>query len=124
MTHWIIEDKGFGGVVYKCSNCGKAWNDYYSKLPKDFCVRCGENIDEEENEYIEESKKYKENNTIIFPQTIGSITFYSKTELFEWIENQQKLNKVLEQEGYIKTQNTCSEKWGVPNHKVNIELTT
>lgn len=29
---------------------------------------------------------------VIFPQTIGDITFYSKSELFEWVENQQKLN--------------------------------
>lgn len=27
---------------------------------------------------------------VIFPQTIGDITFYSKTELFEWVENMQK----------------------------------
>ena len=54
-----------------------------------------------------------------FPQTIGDITYYSKAELFEWIENQQKLNKILEQEGYLKTINTCSEKWCVPNHKLN-----
>lgn len=30
---------------------------------------------------------------IVFPQTIGDITFYSKTELFEWVINQQKMNK-------------------------------
>jgi hypothetical protein len=28
-----------------------------------------------------------------FPQTIGNITYYSKAELFEWIETQQKLNQ-------------------------------
>ena len=28
-----------------------------------------------------------------FPQTIGDITYYSKAELFEWIENQQNNNK-------------------------------
>lgn len=28
-----------------------------------------------------------------FPQTIGSITYYSKAELFEWVENQQKINE-------------------------------
>lgn len=27
---------------------------------------------------------------VIFPQTIGDITFYSKAELFEWVENMQK----------------------------------
>lgn len=34
-----------------------------------------------------------ENEYIIFPQTIGSITFYDKTDLFEWIMTQQQLNK-------------------------------
>lgn len=29
-----------------------------------------------------------------FPQTIGDITFYSKAELFEWVENQQQINKL------------------------------
>lgn len=57
MTHWIIEDKGFGGVVYRCSNCGESWNDYYCKFPKDFCAWCGELIDEDADEYIEEVKK-------------------------------------------------------------------
>lgn len=27
-----------------------------------------------------------------FPQTIGGITYYSKAELFAWVENQQKIN--------------------------------
>lgn len=56
MAHWIIEDKGFGGVNYTCSNCGDTWNEYYNKLPKDFCTECGEYIDEDANEYIEETK--------------------------------------------------------------------
>ena len=30
-----------------------------------------------------------------FPQTIGDMTFYSKAELFEWVENQQKINKEI-----------------------------
>lgn len=30
---------------------------------------------------------------VIFPQTIGNITFYSKQELFEWVITQQKMNK-------------------------------
>lgn len=29
-----------------------------------------------------------------FPQTIGNITYYSKAELFEWVETQQKLNQM------------------------------
>lgn len=55
MAHWIIEDKGFGGVVYKCSNCGESWNEYYSKFPKDHCVYCREDIDEDADEYIEDT---------------------------------------------------------------------
>lgn len=27
-----------------------------------------------------------------FPQTIGDITYYSKAELFAWVEHQQKIN--------------------------------
>ena len=30
---------------------------------------------------------------IIFPQTIGDITFYSSKELMKWVEDQQKINK-------------------------------
>lgn len=30
---------------------------------------------------------------IIFPQTIGGITFYSSKELMHWVETQQKMNK-------------------------------
>ena len=56
MAHWIIEDKGFGGVVYRCSNCRESWDDYYCKFPKDFCAWCGEDINEDKNEYIEESE--------------------------------------------------------------------
>ena len=54
MAHWIIEDKGFGGVIYRCSNCRTAWDDYYHKHRKDICNWCGEDINEDENEYIDE----------------------------------------------------------------------
>lgn len=30
---------------------------------------------------------------LIFPHTIGDITYYNKEELIKWVENQQKLNK-------------------------------
>ena len=102
MAHWIIEDKGFGGVVYKCSNCGEVWNDYYCKFPKDFCACCGEDIDDDAEEYIEENNNHKENNIIVFPQTIGNMTYYSKTDLFEWVETQQQLNKKYIKLGWSK----------------------
>ena len=31
--------------------------------------------------------------SIVFPQTIGSITYYSSEELIEWVEDQQEFNK-------------------------------
>lgn len=34
-----------------------------------------------------------EDNAIVFPQTIGNLTYYSKADLFEWIITQQELNK-------------------------------
>lgn len=64
-AHWIIEDKGFAGVVYKCSNCGESWNDYYCKFPKDFCARCGKDIDEDANEHVEEIKYIKKTDNTI-----------------------------------------------------------
>lgn len=59
MAYWIIEDKGFGGVVYKCSHCKEVWNEYYQKFPKNFCVYCGEPIDDDATEYVEEPKALK-----------------------------------------------------------------
>lgn len=43
-----------------------------------------------------EDKSCSNNNMVIFPQTIGDITFYSKQEMFEWVINQQKMNKDLD----------------------------
>lgn len=45
------------------------------------------------NHEQEKVVKYNSNNMVIFPQTIGDITFYSKKELFEWVITQQKMNK-------------------------------
>lgn len=30
---------------------------------------------------------------LIFPHTIGDITYYSKEELIKWVEDQQEFNK-------------------------------
>ncbi|MBR5796379.1 MAG: hypothetical protein IKY26_09565 [Erysipelotrichaceae bacterium] len=54
MAHWIIEDNGFGGQTYRCSNCREAWNDLYDDISReDVCPECGESIDEDNTEYIE-----------------------------------------------------------------------
>ena len=43
------------------------------------------------------------NKAIIFPQTMGNMTFYSKEELIDWVEKQQKRNaeKLLSLVGQI-----------------------
>ena len=95
MAHWIIEDKGFGGIVYKCSNCEEIWNDYCHKFSKDVCDNCGEVMDEDADEYIgdilngmPEVKTYSDyaKETLIFPHTIGDITYYNKEELIIYTE--------------------------------------
>ena len=60
MAHWIIEDRGFAGQWYKCSECGKIHNDLYSIDVSDYdcCPDCGAAIDEE-NEYVEEKSENK-----------------------------------------------------------------
>ena len=53
--HWIIEDKGFGGMYIKCSACGARWYDLLDKtIPctDDPCPVCGAQMDEDAKEYI------------------------------------------------------------------------
>jgi hypothetical protein len=64
MAHWIIENQGFSGTLYQCSNCRSCWNDLYDdvrKLDVDnlFCPKCGEPLNEDETEYIDELNTYK-----------------------------------------------------------------
>lgn len=57
MAHWIIDDHGFGGQFYKCSNCGDTWCDIYNNVSmEEQCPSCGEPIDEDATEYIEKAK--------------------------------------------------------------------
>ena len=56
MAHWIIEERGFGGSFYKCSACGKVWNDIFSNVwTEDNCPVCGAPMNEE-TVYIDEEK--------------------------------------------------------------------
>lgn len=41
---------------------------------------------------IEDLEKDNNNDSIIFPQTIGSITFYTSKELIDWVCIQQDSN--------------------------------
>ena len=59
MAHWIVDDHGFGGVYYRCSECGESWCNIYSDVSSGdkTCPNCGAAMDEDETEYIEEKKK-------------------------------------------------------------------
>lgn len=58
MAHWIIDDHGFGGQYYRCSECGDSWCDIYDDhLSEDNCPSCGASIIHDETEYIEKKKK-------------------------------------------------------------------
>ena len=60
MAHWIIDDRGFGGCWYKCSDCGAGfWDILYDVSSIDPCPNCGAPIDTDENEYVEELKTPK-----------------------------------------------------------------
>ena len=52
-----------------------------------------------EKEFYYRSYLYRETKNaldrIVFPQTIGNITYYSSEELIEWIKNQQLCNRDL-----------------------------
>ena len=60
MAHWIIEDKGFGGQWFRCSECGYSYNDTYEDHAYDEpCPGCGAVINDDENEYISNKPKLK-----------------------------------------------------------------
>lgn len=56
-AHWIIEDHGFGGSNYRCSNCHDSWNDIYEDVSgNEYCPSCKVKIDQDATEYIDETK--------------------------------------------------------------------
>ena len=93
MAYWIVEDHGFCGQYYRCSYSRNVWIDTYEDIPEGTCPKCGRPINEDKTKYVDKPKKHilteSLDDTIIFPQTIGNITYYSKEELFEWVKQQQ-----------------------------------
>lgn len=61
MAHWIIDDRGFGGMFYTCSNCGEVFSDISKDNPGmwDKCKDCGANLDEEDV-YTDDDTEYHE----------------------------------------------------------------
>lgn len=87
MAHWIIEDHGFGGQIYTCSECRESWNDIYSNVSMDeTCPNCGALINEDETEYIENNKRSKSfDRKRRIKRTI--YTVFTKDELAEMLDD-------------------------------------
>ncbi len=48
MAYWIIEDHGFGGSTYRCSECRDSWNDIYRDVSREsYCPSCKAEMNEE-----------------------------------------------------------------------------
>ena len=55
MPHWIIDDKGFGGCFYRCSDCGESLCDIFDKnAGGEKCPKCDTIMDEDYEEYVED----------------------------------------------------------------------
>jgi hypothetical protein len=59
MAYWIVEDHGFCGQYYRCSNCSNVWIDTYEDIPEDTCPKCGVSINKDKTKYIDKPKKNK-----------------------------------------------------------------
>ena len=92
MAHWIIEDRGFGGQYYRCSECRESWCDIYTNVSReDKCPNCGASINDDDNVYLDRNpfrttystvsstiRKYDELDTKLF-----QLTGYSIEQLVE-----------------------------------------
>ena len=57
MAHWIIDDRGFGGTYYSCSECKTSYCDIFKDVcGENKCPNCGAPIDEEANIYMKNGK--------------------------------------------------------------------
>ena len=60
MAHWIIDDHGFGGMFYRCSECGAIYCDIFSDVGgEEECPNCSSPIDEDANVYMKNGRVEK-----------------------------------------------------------------
>ena len=60
MTHRIIDDHGFGGMYYKCSECGESqWDILDKHCGGETCSNCGAAMDEEDTVYMKNGRVEK-----------------------------------------------------------------
>lgn len=62
MAHWIIDDRGFGGTFYRCSECRESWWDILDHVDlDDHCPNCGSIMNEDDTVYMRNGKVAKIN---------------------------------------------------------------
>lgn len=84
MAHWIIEDHGFGGTLYRCSECRESWNDIFQDVSMECrCPNCGSPINDDETEYVDKKHDYL--------YAIESSELTATTSLREYCELEYKL---------------------------------
>ena len=56
MAHWIIDDHGFGGSYYVCSNCNQGYWDILDDINHESCPNCNSPMDEDATVYMRDGK--------------------------------------------------------------------
>lgn len=99
-AHWIIEDHGFGGTSYMCSECRESWNDIYHDVSmEDTCPHCGAFINDDDNKYIEDKKKPRIDIPTIPTLHLGK--FIKMTDESETIRKyEESVSKLIKISGY------------------------
>jgi hypothetical protein len=98
MAHWIIDDHGFGGTFYRCSECGESQCDIFDKhCGGETCPGCGSPMNEDDAVYMKNGKREgecieKDKNRAFRP----SIIFYP-TSTTETIRAYDEMNAKLKQ---------------------------
>ena len=81
MAHWIIEDHGFGGQYYRCSECRESWCDIFKDVSmEEKCPNCGASINEDETEHIEKKPAFSFNPSLIITNRVKALQAYNEIE--------------------------------------------
>lgn len=73
MAHWIIDDHGFAGIDYTCSECGNIFNNLYTDISSgDNCPYCHTHMDENETNLINELLHFAKSNNLLFECTLDT----------------------------------------------------
>lgn len=119
-AHWIIEDHGFGGSYYRCSECGESWCDLFHNISmEERCPNCDALINDDEEEYTKYKAPVDKNQKLL--ETLQLFDGSMEELLFYYINTHSeefpasRINKLIRtlQDTYIadrinKLENACS----------------